>query len=133
MPLAWAHAEYIKLAVSRSLGKPFDRPQCVWERYAGKRPRLQRVVWCAHAPASELPEGAALTVAVTAPATFRWGFDGWKDIEERRTTAILGLHTVEIDTSRLKSGRAVDLTYRLEPNEEWAGRDFRITVVPATR
>ncbi|MHB8812914.1 MAG: glycoside hydrolase family 15 protein [Steroidobacteraceae bacterium] len=130
MPLAWAHAEYIKLVVSRSLGRPFDRPECVWQRYSGRRPRLQRVVWCAHAPASEIPEGVALTVAVTSPATFRWGFDGWKDISERRTTATaLGLHTVEIDTSRLKGGRSIDLTYRLEPSGEWAGRDFRISVV----
>jgi glucoamylase len=134
MPLAWAHAEYIKLVVSRSLGRPFDRPECVWQRYSGRRPRLERVIWCAHAPASELPEGAALTLAVTAPATFRWGFDGWQDISERRTTATaLGLHTVEIDTSRLKSGRALDLTYRLEPSGEWAGRDFRISIVPATK
>jgi len=71
-------------------------------------------------------------VAVTAPATFRWGFDGWQDIHEERTTATpLGLHTVEIDTARLKSGRSIDLTYRLEPGEEWVGRDFRIAVVPA--
>ncbi len=132
MPLAWTHAEYVKLVVSRAMGRPLDRPQCVWQRYSGRRPRLERIIWCAHAPASELPEGTALTVAVTAPATFRWGFDGWQDGSERRTTATaLGLHTVEIDTSRLKSGRAIDLTYRLEPGGEWAGRDFRISVVPA--
>jgi glucoamylase len=132
MPLAWTHAEFIKLVVSRSLGRPFDRPAAVWQRYGGRRPRLQRIIWCAHAPASELPEGAALTVAVTAPATFRWGFDGWNDICERSTTATtLGLHTVEIDTSRLTSGRSIDLTYRLEPSGEWVGRDFRISVVAA--
>jgi glucoamylase len=132
MPLAWTHAEFIKLVVSRSLGRAFDRPERVWERYAGRRPRLERIVWCAHAPASELPEGVALTVAATAPATFRWGFDGWKDIRECRTTATaLGLHIVDIDTRALKSGRWIDLTYRLEPGGEWAGRDFRITAVPA--
>ena len=130
MPLAWTHAEYIKLVVSRSLGRPFDRPERLWQRYQGRRPRLQRVVWCAHAPVSELPEGATLTVAVAEPATFRWGFDGWTQISEHRTTATaLGLHTVEIDTRGLKSGRSIDLTYRLEPGGEWAGRDFRISVV----
>jgi glucoamylase len=132
MPLAWAHAEYIKLVVSRSLGRPFDRPERVWQRYGGRRQRLEHIVWCAHAPASELPEGVALTVAVTEPATFRWGFDGWQDIREQRTTATtLGLHTLQIDTARLKSGRSIDLTYRLEPGGEWVGRDFRIAVVPA--
>lgn len=132
MPLAWTHAEYIKLVVSRSLGRPLDRPQRVWQRYAGRRPRLARIVWCPHAPASQLPEGTALTVAVTSPATFRWGFDGWKDITERRTTATaLGLHTVDVDVSRLKNGDSIDLTYRLEPSGQWAGRDYRISVVPA--
>ena len=132
MPLAWTHAEFIKLVVSRSLGRPCDRPTAVWQRYGGRRPRLQRIIWCAHAPASDLPEGAALTVAVTAPATFRWGFDGWNDVTERRTTATpLGLHTVDIDTSRLQSGRSIDLTYRLEPSGEWVGRDFRIAIVGA--
>ena len=130
MPLAWTHAEYIKLAVSRALGRPFDRPESVWQRYGGRRPPLKRLIWCAHAPASELPEGAALTVAVAGPATFRWGFDGWKDISERRTTATtLGLHTVEIDTTKLKSGRSIDLTYRIESSAQWACRDFRISVV----
>jgi hypothetical protein len=73
-------------------------------------------------------------VAAPSPATFRWGFDGWTEICERPTTPTgLGLHTVEIDTRRLKSGRSIDLTYRLEPGGEWAGRDFRISVVPAGR
>jgi glucoamylase len=132
MPLAWTHAEYIKLVVSRSQGTAFDRPECVWQRYSGRPPQLERIIWSPHAPASTLPEGAALTLAVTEPATFRWGFDGWKDIVERRTTAsALGLHTVEVDTSRLKSGRAIDLTYRLEPSGEWIARDYRISVVSA--
>ena len=38
MPLAWAHAEFIKLLASRQLGHPFDRPEAAWERYHGIRP-----------------------------------------------------------------------------------------------
>jgi len=133
MPLVWAHAEYIKLAVSRTLGRPFDRPEPVWQRYGGRRPALKRVIWCAHAPASRLPEGAELTLALTEPGVFRWSIDGWRNIQESRTTANpLGLHTVQIDTRALGRGRSVDLTYRIEPSGEWAGRDFHITVVPAT-
>ncbi len=132
MPLVWAHAEYIKLAVSRTLGRPFDRPEPVWRRYGGRRPALRRVIWCAHAPASRLPEGAELTVALTEPGVFRWSIDGWQNIQESRTTAnSLGLHTVQIDTRALRSGQSIDLTYRLEPSGEWAGEDFRLEVVPA--
>jgi glucoamylase len=30
MPLTWAHAEYIKLLISRHLGYPVDKPEAVW-------------------------------------------------------------------------------------------------------
>ncbi len=32
MPLAWTHAEFLKLAASRALGRAFDRPEAVWRR-----------------------------------------------------------------------------------------------------
>ena len=131
MPLVWAHAEYIKLAVSRALGRPFDRPERLWQRYRGGRPPLKRVIWCAHAPAGRLPRGAALTLALTAPGVFRWSLDGWRNIRESRTTANpLGLHIVEIDAGSLQGAARVDLTYRLEPSGEWAGQDYGIEVVP---
>src|SRR5262249_813122 len=38
MPLVWAHAEFIKLMLSRHLGYPADRPRAVWRRYQGRRP-----------------------------------------------------------------------------------------------
>ena len=39
MPLAWAHAEFVNLVRSRAIGRPFDRPEAVWKRYGGSRPR----------------------------------------------------------------------------------------------
>ena len=132
MPLVWAHAEFIKLAVSRSIGRPFDRPEPVWRRYGGKRPAPTRVFWCPHAPAGRLPQGTPLTLALTEPGVFRWGFDGWQDIEERATEPNpLGLHLVEIDTRGLAAGRSIDLTYRRQSDGQWAGQDYRITVRPA--
>ncbi len=37
MPLAWTHAEFVKLVASRALERPFDRPEAVWRRYRGDR------------------------------------------------------------------------------------------------
>ena len=37
MPLAWAHAEYIKLLRSRQDGEVFDRVGPVWSRYGAPR------------------------------------------------------------------------------------------------
>jgi glucoamylase len=128
MPLAWTHAEYIKLLISRSLQRPFDRPESVWQRYRGERPALQRVIWCEHAPANELPQGCALTLALREPGTFRWGLDGWQDVREQQTTAHpLGLHLLEIDSARLAAGRGIDVTFRRAASD-WVGRDFRIAV-----
>jgi glucoamylase len=131
MPLVWAHAEYVKLVISRSLGRAFDRPAAVWERYRGERPMLRRVIWCEHAPVSELPEGCALTLALREPGTFRWGLDGWQETHEQPTSPnSLGLHLLEIDSPRLRAGRHIDLTYR-SVNGDWVGRDFAIRVTSA--
>jgi len=131
MPLVWAHAEFIKLAASRAMGRPFDRPEPVWRRYGGKRPALKRVFWLPHAPPSTLPAGASLTLALTEPGLFRWGLDGWHDTQERATEANpLGLHWVEVDTRSLRAGQKVDLTYRRQSDGRWAGQDYCITVTP---
>jgi len=127
MPLVWAHAEYLKLVASRALGRAFDRPDSVWERYHGERPTLTRVIWSEQAPASQLPEGCALTVALREPGAVRWGLDGWQEVREQDTAAnSLGLHVLQIDTSRLRAGRYIDLTFR--SGATWIGTDFRIRV-----
>ncbi len=127
MPLVWAHAEYLKLAASRTLGRPFDRPQAVWERYRGERPPLTRVIWTEQAPVPRLAEGCALTIALRAPGLIRWGVDGWGEVREQETRANpLGLHLLEIDTPRLRAGHTLDFTYRDATG--WAGRDFHIAV-----
>jgi glucoamylase len=132
MPLVWAHAEYLKLVASRALGRAFDRPDSVWERYHGERPTLTRVIWSQQAPAAQLPEGCALTVALREPGAVRWGLDGWQEVREQDTAAnSLGLHVLEIDTSRLRAGRYIDLTFRSGAN--WIGTDFRILVTPRGR
>lgn len=132
MPLVWAHAEFLKLAASRKLGRPFDRPASVWSRYRGERPPLTRVLWCEQAPAPELPETCALTIALRGAGSVRYGFDGWQDIREQSTTASsLGLHVLDIDTQRLRAGQHLDFTYRT--GATWAGRDFRVLIVPRGR
>jgi glucoamylase len=129
MPLVWAHAEYLKLVASRSLGRPFDRPNAVWERYQGERPVITRVIWSEQAPPSELPEGCTLTVVLREAGAVRWGLDGWQDLRDQETTASsLGVHRLDIDTAKLSPGRRIDLTYRF--GYRWAGRDFQVRVVP---
>jgi glucoamylase len=132
MPLVWAHAEFLKLAASCALKRPFDRPDSVWQRYGGERPPLTRVIWTEQAPAAELPEGCTLSIALREPGAVRWGLDGWQDVREQETAPNpLGLHVLEVDTPRLRAGQRIDLTFRHAAT--WIGQDFRIQVVPRAR
>jgi len=129
MPLAWAHAEYIKLVISRSLKRPFDRPASVWERYRGKRPALTRVLWCEHAPATELPQGCALTLALREAGAFRLRSQAWPQAREQSTTPnSLGLHVLEVDTRALRTAQRIDVSLRHGADGAWSDTESPIRV-----
>src|SRR6185436_15669596 len=72
MPLAWAHAEFIKLMVSCHLGHPFDRPAALWQRYGGRVPDARAAIWCPHAPIGRIARGRSLVIALPKDAMVRW-------------------------------------------------------------
>ncbi len=132
MPLAWTHAEYLKLVASRALGRPFDRPEAVWQRYHGVRCRAMRAIWCEHAPITQFAAGMSLVLALRAPASVRFGFNDWQDVAELPTAPnSLGLHVLHIDTGRLTVGQKVDFTFRYSTRDRWIGVDYHIEVKSA--
>jgi len=129
MPLAWAHAEFIKLMVSRNIGHPCDRPVAVWRRYEGRRPKVRHAVWCLHAPIGEIARGVTLVVAVPRAALVHWGIDGWQNAANGQTEDTgLGLHTVKLDAAALAGARSVDFTFRWSGKGDWEGRDFHVAI-----
>ncbi len=129
MPLAWTHAEYLKLVASRSLGRAFDRPEAVWQRYHGVCPRPSRAMWCEHAAISEIPAGVKLVIALREAATVRFGFNGWRKITNAATVpSALGVHVATIDTSALAVGQTIEFTFEYSAGGRWAGTDYRIEV-----
>jgi len=130
MPLAWAHAEFVKLAVSRELRRPFDRPLCVWQRYEGRKPKVTRAVWSQAAPISRMPAGVPLLVCLSAPGALVWSTDAWRTVQDRATgDAGLGVHAVELDARSLDGVRRIELTFRFGTGR-WIGRNFTIDVTP---
>ena len=128
MPLAWAHAEFIKLMISRELGRPVDRPHAVWERYGGKRPAPTRAVWTLHAPISRIATGESLIVAAPKPGRLHWGKDGWEgaaDLELADTG--LGLWTAELTKDQIGDARRIDFTL-LGSDGRAACPDFTVAV-----
>jgi glucoamylase len=72
MPLAWAHAEYIKLACSILEGYPVDRPGPVWARYRGLPPQPHLWYWSPQTPFRVLPAAQRLGFCLARPATIHW-------------------------------------------------------------
>jgi glucoamylase len=113
MPLAWTHAEFVKLVASRSLQRPFDRPDAVWP----------------HAPIGDIKPGVSLIIALPEAANVHYGFDGWQSVTDATTTPnALGVHVLHLDTSKLKPGQRLDFTYWGVPGGTPAGRDYRISI-----
>ena len=132
MPLAWAHAEFVKLLVSRQLDRPFDRPRAVWQRYRGQRAVAPQAFWWPHAPIGGFAAGARLTIALPEAAVVHWGRDGWQAVENTPTIDTgLGFHAVVLESAALLPGSRVDFTWRRQDGGEWAGRDIAVRVLAA--
>jgi glucoamylase len=129
MPLAWAHAEFVKLLASRQAGHPFDRPRAAWQRYRGQKAAAQYAFWWPHAAIGGFAAGVRLVIALQEPALVRWGRDGWQLIEDTPTIDTgLGFHVAVLATSDLATGSRVDFTWRSAASGEWAGSDVTVHV-----
>ena len=127
MPLAWAHAEYIKLAVSRALGAPFDRPSAVWERYRGQRPKAAWRHWCEQAPIGQMTVGQRLRICLHAPSVVQWSLDGWRTARESPgVDSGLGLYVATPDLPAMSAGTLVD--FSIHYHDARAGNDRRYRV-----
>lgn len=134
MPLAWAHAEYIKLVRSVALGHPIDRPEAAWRRYHGRRPTAVRATWRFNAQRPTMPAGLLLRCELMEPCRVHCSLDGWVttlEIETRDTG--LGVWIADIPGSHtLVPGQAVEMTFYWLEARRWEGRNFRVSVVGET-
>ena len=111
MPLAWAHAEFVKLAYSWELKRPFDRPAVVWDRYGGRRPDCRVSIWSPGAALTKLPAGQILRIYLARPGTVKWHSTNLGAAGTAITKPSgLGLHGAEIDTSRLGAGQRLQVS-----------------------
>jgi glucoamylase len=132
MPLAWAHAEFVKLLVSRQIGHPFGRPRTVWERYRGRRPVAQYAFWWRHAPIGAMRQGAQLAVALLDPAIVHWSRNFWQDVADTPTVdSGLGFHVAVLDTAAVMPDGRIDFTWRRRDDGAWAEENAQIWVIPA--
>lgn len=125
MPLAWAHAEFVKLALSVHGARPWDCPAAVWERYRGQEFTPLRRVWLEQAPTTRISAGTDTLLCLHEAALVHWGVDGWRDCSDVRTYPLEGLdlHLAVLRTTGLRAGQTVDLTWRDQESGAWVGID----------
>lgn len=115
MPLAWTHAEYVKLAYSILEGRPVDRPDPLWSRYHGLCPQVHIRYWSPQAPIGHISRSVRLGFCLPWPARVVW----WSDItEEQQITTRdfgLGVHVVRLP---LLPKQAAVLYYRFEAEHD---------------
>ena len=129
MPLAWAHGEFVKLAASRTLGRPCDRLDGVWRRYGGARPEPQTWVWTPGATIASVPAGKDLWLVLSQPVTLRLGLD-WREVHERDSEALgLGLHGLRLGATELAGHASLEITWRAEDGQ-WLTEDFVVRIGP---
>lgn len=129
MPLVWAHAEFVKLAASRALRRPYDRPEAVWRRYGGHRPAPAQALWTPRAPIAQIRSGQALWLCLPRPARVHHGVDGWQAVADSDAAENgLGEYVVALPASGLQAGTRIDFTLFWLDSGSWDGQDHRIDV-----
>ncbi len=133
MPLAWAHAEFVKLLVSRGLGRPFDQPRALRQRYGARPSKSEYAFWSPQAAIGAITAGARLAILLPVPAIVHWGTDGWGDVTDIPTEDTgLGFHVAPLATAALPAGTRIDFTWRWQDGGMWAGADWSVVVAPAS-
>ena len=128
-PLAWAHAEYIKLCRSLHDGRVFDQPPQTVERYLVNRVTSDRVTWRFNNQIHSMPRHRQLRVELTAGALVHWTSDGWRTAQDAQThDTTLGAHIADLPTSQLSSGNVVIFTFYWRQADRWEGADFSISI-----
>jgi glucoamylase len=127
MPLVWAHAEYLKLVASLRLGRVFDMPRDVAERYATGSVPSTVAIWAPNHEIGQLRKGRQLRLQFPGDTTVRWTTDGWETWRDTPTSPMLTAHTVTLPSQDLPAGAEIEFATRT--NTGWEGTNHRLVVV----
>ena len=111
MPLAWAHAEYIKLRRSLRDGRIFDMPRQSVRRYLVDGVESPHVLWRLGHRRRAVTPGKVLRVELPWPAVVLWSAGAGRDARRIPTRdSGLGIHFADLTTQGLSRGEAVGFT-----------------------
>ena len=128
MPLAWAHAEYIKLVRSAADGRVFDLIPEVADRYRKSRAGKPLEVWKFNRQVKGMAAGGTLRIQASAAFQLHWTGDEWQTAHDTRSTPT-GVGKQFVDIPVPEGQRApIRFTFYWTGVENWDGRDFRVGI-----
>lgn len=129
MPLAWAHAEHVKLLRSLADDRVFDMPPQPRERYQVQGVRPHHSLWRFNNKCRHVSAGRVLRVELSSAALVHWSADGWRTVHDTPTAdSGFGIHFADLGTTGLKPGDAVMFTIYWPAENRWEGVDYRLAV-----
>ena len=126
MPLAWAHAEFIKLLQSRQRKAIVDCPKPVFERYRDAQHAASVSIWSEAVPLAHFKVGTDLRVNLAAAEMLSWqrkAADEWHELAPR--AALPGICTTVLPTHDLAAGDGVEFRWRTKNSEPY-GATFEV-------
>jgi glucoamylase len=128
MPLAWAHAEYIRLVRSASERKVFDLLQPVADRYLKRHAPSPLEVWNFDRQLPSMEKGKTLRIPLRNEFRLRWSPDNWATVNDTDSTrTAIGICYVDIPTSTQTAGPLV-FTFYWIASGEWQGANYRVVL-----
>lgn len=126
MPLAWAHAEYLKLLRSAHDGAVFDLIPEVAARYRNRLPGKDHQVWMHNWQPASVPAGTTLRIIASDRFRLVWTNDEWAHVRETdstQTAVDLGYADVKID-----AGQRSPIRFTFRHQDGWEGVDYSVTM-----
>jgi glucoamylase len=128
MPLAWAHAEYIKLCRSITSKRVFDMPPQTRLRYVDNKVSSAYAIWRFNYRTQVVPMDRTLRIEVLAPAIIRWTDDNWNTVNDTFTGDTgLGLHIADLPVKKI-IGNEITFTFYWLESQNWENKNFAVAV-----
>lgn len=135
-PLAWAHAEYIKLVRSVSDGKVFDRLDAVAIRYLPPHAASNFEMFNLVYRPSQMKAGYKLRFPLGANFKLRWTAANWNSYTDTDATQLLPslqLYYVDIPTTPAQVGATLKFSIFWKDSNTWLSYDanntFQVTLI----
>lgn len=128
MPLAWAHAEYIKLLRSVADGQVYNLIPIVADRYLRGRGRKDLEIWKLIRKVRSVEAGSTLRVQAAERFRLVWSRDAWQTVEVTDSTSV-SLRTEFVDIPVPQSQQApIEFTFYWSRSQRWEGRNYQVAL-----